>query len=202
MKVLEGASAGTLRAIGAALRNGQLGSLLSPLAIARVAPSCSETLAHELIRLSGEGMQASHLALLVDTMATAVEERLANCAELVWTGPESSVSRSRDTAVVVAELFRAAARSVLVSTFVVQQPETVFRALAERMEEVPASACRYSSMLDGTIATPGTNRRSSASSRGTCGGSGPVRLVRGCITTRGLWRSTLKSARPGMRRSS
>jgi phosphatidylserine/phosphatidylglycerophosphate/cardiolipin synthase-like enzyme len=134
---LEGASAATLRAISAALRNGQLGTALSPLAIARVAPSCSETAAQELIRLSGEGMQAAHLALLVDTMAKAVEVRLANSAELVWTGPESSVAHSRDTAIVVAELFRSATTSVLVSTFVVQQAETVFKVLAERMEEVP-----------------------------------------------------------------
>jgi phosphatidylserine/phosphatidylglycerophosphate/cardiolipin synthase-like enzyme len=126
-----------LRAIGAALRNGQLAAPFSLLAIRRLAPSCSETAARELIRLSGEGMQSAHLALLVDALAMAVEERLANGAELVWTGPETPGCHSRDTAIVVAELFRSATTSILVSTFVVHQPETVFKALAERMEQVP-----------------------------------------------------------------
>lgn len=133
----EGASAATLRAISSALRNGQLPTPLSPLAITRVAPSCSELVGQELIRLSNEGMQSVHLALLTDAMAQVVEARLASGAELVWTGPESSASLSRDTAIVVAELFRSATTSVLVSTFVVQQADTVFKALAHRMAEVP-----------------------------------------------------------------
>jgi phosphatidylserine/phosphatidylglycerophosphate/cardiolipin synthase-like enzyme len=134
---LEGASAATLRAIAAALQNGQLSTPLSPLAIARVAPSCSETAVQQLVRVSREGMQAAHLALLVDAMAKAVEQRLASGVELVWTGPESSASQSRDTAIVVAELFRSATKSVLVSTFVVHQAHTVFKPLAERMAEDP-----------------------------------------------------------------
>ena len=134
---LEGASAATLRAIAAALRGGQLAAPLTSLAIARVAPSCSEIAAQELIRLSNEGMQPVHLALLTDSMARAGETRLASGAELVWTGPESSVSHSRDTAIVVAELFRSTTKSVLVSTFVVQQADTVFKPLAHRMAEVP-----------------------------------------------------------------
>jgi hypothetical protein len=132
-----GASAATLRAIAAALRSGQLGAPLSPLAIIRVAPSCPESAAQELMRLSSEGMQPVHLGLLVGAMAETVETRLASGAELVWTGPETSVAHSRDTAVVIAELFRSAMTSVVVSTFVVHQAETVFRSLAERMAEVP-----------------------------------------------------------------
>jgi len=107
------------------------------MAISRIAPSCSDVVARELMRLSNEGMQAVHLALFVDSMAKAVEATLASGAELVWTGPESSVSHSRDTAIVVAELFRSAMRSVLVSTFVVHQADRVFKALADRMVEVP-----------------------------------------------------------------
>jgi phosphatidylserine/phosphatidylglycerophosphate/cardiolipin synthase-like enzyme len=89
------------------------------------------------MRLSGDGMQAGHLALLVDAMASTVEARLASGAELVWTGPETAVAHSRDTAVVIAELFRSAMTSVVVSTFVVQQADTVFKPLANRMAEVP-----------------------------------------------------------------
>jgi phosphatidylserine/phosphatidylglycerophosphate/cardiolipin synthase-like enzyme len=91
----------------------------------------------EVVRLSGEGMQPEHLALLLEAVAGAVEGRLGSRAELVWTGPESAESHSRDTAVVVAELFRAATKSVLVSTFALHQVETVFKPLAERIAEVP-----------------------------------------------------------------
>ena len=58
-------------------------------------------------------------------LAKVVEQRLVSGAELVWTGPESAASQSRDTAIVVAELFRSATKSVLVSTFVVHQADTV-----------------------------------------------------------------------------
>jgi len=107
------------------------------MALARVAPACSAQAVSELVRLSGEGMQPVHMATLLETIADSAERRLASRAELVWTGPESYASHSRDTSVVVAELFRAATKSVLVSTFVLYQAETVFKPLADRVAEVP-----------------------------------------------------------------
>jgi phosphatidylserine/phosphatidylglycerophosphate/cardiolipin synthase-like enzyme len=133
----DGASAAMLRALGAALLNGQLVVPLSPLAISRVAPSAGAGLTEELVRLSREGMRPDHMALLLDAMARGVESHLASRAELVWTGPESSYAQSRDTAVVVSELFKSATRSVLVSTLMIKQPDKVFGALAARMAEVP-----------------------------------------------------------------
>lgn len=133
----DGMSAGALRAISSALRSGQLGLPLSRMALARVAPGCSEPAVLELCRLGSEGIQAAHLAMLVDTLADATEAKLASGAELVWTGPESAVSHSRDTSVVVSEMFRSAERSVLVSTFVIRQAEVVFAPLAERMAQLP-----------------------------------------------------------------
>ncbi len=134
----DGLSAGALRAISSALRSGQLGLPLSRMALARVAPGCSEQALAELCRLCSEGIQAAHLAMLVDAFADAAEARLASGAELVWTGPESAVSHSRDTSVVVSEMFRSAERSVLVSTFVIRQAEVVFAPLAERMAQLPS----------------------------------------------------------------
>ena len=134
---LDGASAGTLRALATALRNGQIGLPLSAFSITRVVPSCSGAATQAVMELSADGMQPAHLALLLDAMAAAVEARLASAAELVWTGPDGPGAHSRDTAVVIAELFRSAMTSVVVSTFVVHRPDTVFKALAERMEQVP-----------------------------------------------------------------
>lgn len=137
MKSFDGMSSASLRAIAQALRAGQLGSPLSKLALRRVAPSCSDTAADELTRLSADGMKPAHLALLVDSFADAIESRLSTGAELVWTGPETVVAHSRDTAVVLSQLFASAQRSIIVSTFVVHQPEVVFQPLAARMAQVP-----------------------------------------------------------------
>ncbi len=93
----------------------------------------------DLTRLLGEGLAPTHLALLLDSHADALESPMATAqhVELVWTGPESGVAYSRDTSVVVRELFAAAKHSVVVSTFVVRQGKRVFEALAARMDEVP-----------------------------------------------------------------
>jgi len=132
------ASAGTLRAIATALRNGQLGPAITRMALARVA-QCPESITTELCRLSAEGLAPSHMALLLEIAADAAEHRLSGGVpvSLVWTGPESAVSQSRDTAVVVEELFAHAERFVLVSSYVVQKGTTVFKSLAERMVARP-----------------------------------------------------------------
>lgn len=133
----QGASAATLRAIACALQNGQLVAPLTPLSILRVAPAASQSLVARLVQLSREGMRPEHLALLVDASAHSIEARLADRAELVWTGPEAVVSQSRDNAVVVSELFKSATKSILISTFVINRPESVFKPLAERLAVMP-----------------------------------------------------------------
>lgn len=85
------------------------------------------------------GARGRLAALLLDTAAAGAEAKLTgeSLAELVWTGPESVVSHSRDTAVVVRELFAAATRSVLVSTFTIQDGRHIFAPLAARLDECP-----------------------------------------------------------------
>jgi phosphatidylserine/phosphatidylglycerophosphate/cardiolipin synthase-like enzyme len=100
--------------------------------------------ADDVSRLLGEGLAPAHLALLLDAEAAAVEARNhgSQPVELVWTGPETSVTYSRDTSVVVRELFESAQRSVLISTYVIHQGKEVFASLASRMEAVPALRVR------------------------------------------------------------
>ena len=138
MDPFAGESAVTLRACAAALRTGQLAHPLSRMALARAA-QCSEALSGVLLQLDSEGLSSAHMALLLDVAADAAEARLlgATSADLVWTGPEAPGSHSRDTAVVVEELFSNAQRQVLVSSFVVRQGDVVFKPLAARMAEVP-----------------------------------------------------------------
>jgi len=130
-------SAGTLRRLADVFASGRLNSPLSAFSLKRAAP-CSNEFAAEVLRLSDEGMSPQHLALLLSAAADAAEARAGQTsAELVWTGPEVPGTSSRDTAIVVPELWRSAQRDVLVSTFVVHDVATVFLALAQRMDEVP-----------------------------------------------------------------
>ena len=79
------------------------------------------------------------MALFLEIAADAAEQRLSGGVpvSLVWTGPEAAVSQSRDTAVVVEELFAHAERDVLVSSYVVHKGAIVFKPLAERMSARP-----------------------------------------------------------------
>lgn len=59
---------------------------------------------------------------------------------MVWTGPEIAGSRSRDTSVVVRELFSKAKKSVLISSFAIDKGEKaqrLFEVLAQRMDANP-----------------------------------------------------------------
>ena len=136
-------SSAVLRACASALRSGQLAPPVSKMALSRVA-RCSDALAAELLRLSSEGMAAAHMALLLEVAADAVAARGDGraSAELVWTGPEASASHSRDTSVVVEELFASAQHQVLVSSFVVRQGAVIFKPLADRMDQVPTLRVR------------------------------------------------------------
>jgi len=132
-----GESAGTLRRLADVLASGRLSTPLSAFSLKRAAP-CSNEFAAEVLRLSDEGMSPPHLSMLLNAAAEAAEARAGQTsAELVWTGPELPGVSSRDTSVVVRELWAQADRDVIVSTFVVQGIETVFQPLAERMADHP-----------------------------------------------------------------
>lgn len=132
---LDGVSAATLRLLASACRSGQLAAPLTTFAVSKVA-SCCAALAADLERLNREGMSPPHIALLLDVAAGAVEARLdrESAAELVWSGPETEYARSRDTRIVLDDLFSSAKRSVVVSTYVFQHPERVFAALGARLD--------------------------------------------------------------------
>lgn len=140
--LFEGASAGTLRRLAEAFRTGQLGPGASRFSIANVV-ACPDPVTAEVLRLASEGMSPPHLALLLESVADSVEVRGSHArAELVWSGPEVGVAQSRDTSVVLQELFGKAREEVLVSTFVVYQAGVVFKSLANRMAVVPELRAR------------------------------------------------------------
>jgi len=132
-------------------RNG-LVALAEALESKRVHPPYSQSLvrkyvpgnihaevAEELQKLSEAGMKPEHIALLARLLSDerASAQSVSDRVELVWSGMEEMGTTSRDTSVIVKELFRSAKKSVLVSSFVVdvgEKARSLFGPLAEKMD--------------------------------------------------------------------
>jgi hypothetical protein len=100
-------------------------------------PAVGEAAAIELSSLLTSGLDPQHAALLLE--ALAAEQRLhADAAglELVTSGPDIA-GTTRDTGVVLRELFSEAEHRVLVVGFAVYQGREIFAALAGRMHQRP-----------------------------------------------------------------
>src|SRR5262249_901124 len=63
--------------------------------------------------------------------------------ELVWTGPEARYSTTRDTSVVVSQLFASARREVIIAGFSFDDGATIFEPLHARMCEAAVEASLY-----------------------------------------------------------
>jgi len=129
-----------LRQLGGALQTGRLTAPFSAVSLHRyLAAALIDPVVAESQRLYQAGMTASQLALLLAALANdrAARPVLTEALDLVVTGPEAPSVALRDTVVVVRELFAQAQQSVLVVGYAVHQGRSVFRALAERMEQRP-----------------------------------------------------------------
>jgi phosphatidylserine/phosphatidylglycerophosphate/cardiolipin synthase-like enzyme len=131
----------SLRAIADALRSGRLSPPYTAAALHVYCPGDDRTeIAARMEQLDGEGLGPQHLALVLDTIAQtrAREEPEGKGVDLVWSGPSAKGLASRDTGSVVRELFNSATEEVLLAGYAVHQGRDVFRALAERMDKLPA----------------------------------------------------------------
>ncbi len=144
-RLLSDLAYGNLVQVAEAVETGRLVPPFTAFSASRHAPpeQCDQV-AHELTRLYESGMQISHIAYLLRAIAG---ERSAfrnsdHAIELVWSGPEVPGAESRDTGVLVTELFATAKESVLVAGFAVAQGKRIFRALSERMRELPGLQVR------------------------------------------------------------
>lgn len=132
----------SLTALAAALRTSSLAPPYTALAMRRFVPELRAVeVASELQQAAAEGFEPGPLGILLGLLA---QERIAHRQgddriELVWSGPEAPNASTRDTAVVVDELFRRARRSIVVSGYALYQGRHVFRELAanaDRNEEL------------------------------------------------------------------
>jgi phosphatidylserine/phosphatidylglycerophosphate/cardiolipin synthase-like enzyme len=139
-KPLRDLAYGNLLQVADSLESGRLVPPFTPFSLSRLLrPDQSVTACQELNRLHESGMQIPHLVYVLRVVA---EERLscensAPSVDLVWTGPEVPGAESRDTSVLIAELFGTAERSVLVAGFAIAQGKKIFKALSDRMLAIP-----------------------------------------------------------------
>ena len=96
----------------------------------------------ELQDLSARGMTPPHIAWMLQMLAEerSATQAVADRVELVWSGAEVLAATSRDTAVVVQELFREATESVLIASYALDtgsRAKELFGTLAGRMDTEP-----------------------------------------------------------------
>lgn len=137
---LQRISSAALRNLAESIGSGRLLPPFTPLSLQRYVPiSESAGLAEELEVLSESGKNVSRLAYILRVLADSKlsSGELAEKAELVWSGPEMPGAASRDTSVVVRELFSNAQTSVLLAGFSISRGHEIFRALADKMAALP-----------------------------------------------------------------
>lgn len=133
-------AAADLRTLADALRMGRMSAPFSAVGIQRYCPNGDATaIAETLQKLSDTGATSGSIAMMLAILADGKTPSHASddVVDLVWTGPEAPEAPSRDTGVVLRELFTAAREHVLVAGYAVYQGKEVFRALAERMDACP-----------------------------------------------------------------
>lgn len=132
-----------LNKLATALLNGRLSPPFLISSILNYVPvNLSQEIVDELNRLNSQGVDCKHIAytLRLLTQEKDNSQRIRDRVNLVWTGPEIAGSRSRDTSVVVRELFSKAKKSVLISSFAIDKGEKarrLFEVLAQRMDANP-----------------------------------------------------------------
>ena len=129
-----------LSQLAAALRSGRVAPPFSPLVLRRYLPErMAAPVAVELQQRAAEGMESRHLADCLEMLCQDRRQRPVadDLLDLVWTGPEAPGIVNRDTSVVVREMFQNARESVMVAGYAVYQGHTVFKSLAERMDQNP-----------------------------------------------------------------
>ncbi|MEI7892751.1 MAG: DISARM system phospholipase D-like protein DrmC [Myxococcales bacterium] len=137
-----------LAGLAEALAAGRIGGPITRTALAQHVPEEHlDAVAAALVALENDGMAPRHIACAVHLLVEERDagQRMSDRVQLVWSPPDLEAVDARDTAVVVQELFRRAQRSVLISTFALDErkkAEALFGELAARMDGDPMLVVR------------------------------------------------------------
>jgi len=110
--------------------------------IGYVPDTLANAITSEVNQLLISGFTSSQIAYTLRLLAEerAESQKLRDRVDLVWTGQEFVGSTSRDTHIVVQELFAAARNSVLISSYALDKSastRTLFKILAQQMSIFP-----------------------------------------------------------------
>jgi phosphatidylserine/phosphatidylglycerophosphate/cardiolipin synthase-like enzyme len=132
-------SADDLVQVADALSQGRLTTPFAAVGLARLGVTDPQSLSRELNNFADKGFQSSQLVILLEEIVHQRKSLLveAQTVELVVTGPDVR-GASRDTAVVVEQLFEEARASVLIVGFALYKGDVIFRSLAERFDSMPS----------------------------------------------------------------
>jgi len=114
---------------------GDVDSVIRGMDLGDAASTSADEVRMLLLRMSPSA--ACEVLAAVATERRAAVTRADRRLELVWTGPERDGTATRDTGVVVRELFRSAETDVLVAGYALYNAHSIFEPLAERMIERP-----------------------------------------------------------------
>jgi phosphatidylserine/phosphatidylglycerophosphate/cardiolipin synthase-like enzyme len=129
----------SLMALAEAIGRGELDAPNS-LNLQQYCPTSQvQKLLPEIKAAQSKGLNSAGLGILVRTLVADRKRRSAQNlgVELVWTGPDLTGDFTRDTRIVVHDLFRKARKRVLVSTYALYQGEDLFLPLYETMVAHP-----------------------------------------------------------------
>ena len=134
-----------LRALAAAIASGRLTPPFSTTSVERyVNAAAAQGITQSLQGLLAYGTSTQGLGRVLELLAENIAERppLEELVDLVTTGPDCGTTSTRDTSVVVRDLFHNAKDSVVVIGYAVRQGQQVFHALANRMADLPSLRVR------------------------------------------------------------
>ena len=135
-----------LRELAAALKSRRVSAPYSELQVNHIlSPKVAADVTASLEGLATVGFDEQQIAATLEMLlGDRSEGRKGELPiDLVTSGPEAPGIANRDTAVVVRELFAHAKKSVLVVGYAVYQGQSVFEALAHRMEQIPDLDVRF-----------------------------------------------------------
>ena len=138
-------SVADLSSVASALRSSRLGPPFPPVVLTRlVDPSQAGQVSQSLKGWTDRGYSPQQIADVLELLiADRQRQSPGPVLDLVTTGPETTAVCSRDTAVVVRDLFQSATKCVLLAGFAVHQGRSVFQTLAERMNQLPDLRVRF-----------------------------------------------------------
>jgi len=122
-----------------ALNGNRISYPFSAIALSRFLPkTLSEDVSIYFNEMFAKGFNEVTLSITLELVAKERENWKnlnGDSVDLVWTGPEVLESTSRDTSVVVRDLFQSAKQEVVLSGYAIYQGLSVFKALADAMDK-------------------------------------------------------------------